>query len=80
MASLISVAGIYTGTDKAVSKIVACSKGSLYVRAVVGVNIDCVVRAFRFSGGNKLAYNVVAIGTVRVLSADGNLSLGTLKT
>ena len=79
MASFIAVRGINARADKTVTDVIACSQGSLNIRAVVGIDVNSIVGAFLFGSFNQLRNYLIAVRAARVLATDGNLSLSALQ-
>ena len=63
MASFVAVTCVNPRADKSVAYIVACTESCLHVRAVIGVNVNCVVSPFPFSRVDELSDHSIAIGT-----------------
>ena len=79
MASLVAVACVNAGTDKAVADIVARAERSLNVGAVIGINVNGIVGVLLLCRLDQLAHNAIAVGSARILCANV-MNLYGLKT
>ena len=77
MRALIVVGCIDTWSDESVADIKAAAQAGFYVRAIMRIYVDCIVKTVCFCKFGQLCYQIIVVRSTGILCTDGYHALGT---